>query len=295
MKRIALLIPLLGCTPSRSDPGPALTDAQSQELRVAERLFRSRSPQWPETRDRLLREPATRVWLSRMLIAYAVESRRDEAPEGEELLKEMALIDRDTYFARALREFRDIGAPAVTPVYQDLISSKLPENRIVGSLIMAAIGEPAVPQLMAGAEAGPHRRACIQALGSFAARPEVAALLRKLAADPGWELRGEAVAALGGAVDPGSFAVLEKTALREEDGFVRRKAVEALSARPEPRAVPVLVEALDAAVRAQQLVDAKAAHAALRRATGEDFGWDVNKWRGFLAEPGRSATRPLLR
>src|SRR5688572_11942680 len=101
MKRLFVLGSLvLGCASSRPDPGKSVTAEQKQELASAERLFRARSPEWPAVRDRLAAQPATSVWLTRMLIGYALQSYRVETPEGEDLLKEMAGLERDTVLDR---------------------------------------------------------------------------------------------------------------------------------------------------------------------------------------------------
>jgi HEAT repeat protein len=70
-------------------------------------------------------------------------------------------------------------------------------------------------------------------------------------------------------------------ALRDEDKWVRRSAAEALAKLKEEQAVGPLIELLagdpDDSVR-------KAAHDALREITGQNFGWNYQRWRRWYED-----------
>jgi hypothetical protein len=279
--------------PAKAEPLPRPSPDQQRDLRQAERLFLERKADWPAERDRLARDPVTGGHLMRMLIFHSVESYRFEPPHGDDLTRALAGITPETLLSRCLAEFRVLGAAAVDRVFDDLVASRSTENRQVGLLLLTTIGGPAVPRLRQEAKdegKAEVRRAAIQGLGAFAAEPAVLADLSQLALDRDWQVRAQAVAALGYGVDEASCQLLARAAASDSDQFVRRKAIQALGVRGSPAAADALVEILARGVADRSTETCNEAQAALRRITRKDLGWQVEAWRAWLlAHP---ATRP---
>ena len=110
------------------------------------------------------------------------------------------------------------------------------------------------------------RERVIDALIELAGR-ELTPLLSEYVSDPSDVVRRFAVEVLARINDPDSVAVLVRTAMLDEDWWVRERAVEALAAFRDPRVVPDIVNVMHSVpgteiVCLQALLDLKAASAA---------------------------------
>jgi twitching motility protein PilT len=110
------------------------------------------------------------------------------------------------------------------------------------------------------------RERVVDALLELAGR-DLAPLLSEFVSDPSDVVRRFAVEVLARLHDPDSFALLVRTAIADEDWWVRERAVEALAAFGDARAVPEIVKILEAVPGAeivclQALLDLRARTAA---------------------------------
>lgn len=105
--------------------------------------------------------------------------------------------------------------------------------------------------------------------------------------DPDPRVRLTACQVCGDRRGPESVSRLARRASEDADLGVRLRAVRVLGTLGDPAAVPHLVSLLDDPDPAIQT----RATAALARATGRDFGSDVDRWRAWAAAP-ESTTKP---
>ncbi|MDQ7778776.1 MAG: HEAT repeat domain-containing protein [Planctomycetota bacterium] len=111
-------------------------------------------------------------------------------------------------------------------------------------------------------------------------------LLKKVAADPDWQVRGVAMQSFGKLKLPESVPVLI-TALRDAEPVVCHEAAEALAAINDRRAIVPLIDLLRR-TRPSQVTDLirvdTAAVRALRSITGQKFGTNADEWARWFGQ-----------
>jgi HEAT repeat protein len=139
---------------------------------------------------------------------------------------------------------------------------------------------------MAREDAGVQARSeAIEALGRIRDPAALDALLEGLADKHLW-VRRVSIRALGQlarpeAIDPLAAVLMDS----EEDGGLRREAIEAMARIPSERVIWRLIDAMEAQVHR----DLPSVFHALRRLTGQDYRGDVHDWVNY-----RSAMQALL-
>lgn len=168
--------------------------------------------------------------------------------------------------------------PGVVPPYQ-----KIEEIRRLGKH-MATAPEPEREQLARRlveayqAEDDPNVRWEIFRACGDTRSPEGQALVELALHDPEPDLRIAACERLGRWRGPEAASRLAAVATQDQSRAVRLAAVRALGRVKDPAALPVLAEMLEDRDPAFQYQ----AMAALKELTGQNLGWDAERWRNYL-------------
>jgi hypothetical protein len=200
---------------------------------------------WPQARDAWLRRggAAPYVLAENLLRYFWSATKRRYRDEVARVGREAALVGEP-----AVGYFGNFLVLDSWPLKQPVrVTSSTGEVRVVHewenddvtrrdlAIVLAAIGPPAVPKLTSEpflrAKTPSARRYVLYALGRIATDVSVDAVTSALA-DPSWQVRGEATAALGMALPKNARArpALER-ASQDPDPFVRRQAAKALAGK----------------------------------------------------------------
>ncbi|MBX3462362.1 MAG: HEAT repeat domain-containing protein [Planctomycetes bacterium] len=277
----ALLAACAGAGAARSAP---LDGAQVQLVRAAEQAYRSGAADYPALRQQAAADPATAKWLTRMFVRDLFAAReRPVVDEQGDLLRAATGAD-DALEERARAEIVALGTAAVPTLVEDLLSHGQPQPRQFGVELLAAIGAPAVPAVRGlAASADPRqRRAAGRALGAIGAAGDVLPLLRRLAADPDFAVRADALREIHDGGAP-ARALLVEQLQRDADPFVRRTAAEALARFPGATSATALIDYLERCKRDGDHRGEQAAQASLQALAGARGPRTPAAWRAFAA------------
>ncbi|MDP6538466.1 MAG: HEAT repeat domain-containing protein [Planctomycetota bacterium] len=201
-------------------------------------------------------------------------------------------------FERARRDLVAMG-PAVAPFLVEMVVVADSVVSFLAGDVLARMDDPEVAVATAarlGAQDREERRRAAELLGRLpharAREDEANEPLRgALAGDPEWSVRAECARALGaraarGRDREGARLALE-AALFDPDPAVGEAACAGLVELGDPRAVPALIDQLEALARdATGLGPLRATHAALRGLTGAEVPLDPRSWRAWWSVNG---------
>lgn len=294
---IALLPFGLACT-TNAARAPAGSVVQAGELPQRERevweRYHAGGAAWELERERVLADPALGRFVVDNLVREMVSSydRSRLARAGE----------RAGPFERAQSELVEL-APISTPVLVELVGVRDGIVSFLGADLLARIGAPALRPLLAklgDAQPEVRRRAAelYARLPPGAGSAEEAqvgeALARLVEKDPAWIVRAQAARSVGArgarGTHKGFAAGVLARALADADASVVESAANALRELAEPRAVPLLIDALERSLAAGQLGAARAAQETLRALTGQKRDLLPQEWRRWWADEGERAT-----
>lgn len=278
---LLLLLGLGACSsaPARFEPG-ALTAAQVELCRAAEKAYREQAADYPQKRAAAAADPVAAAWLVRMFLRDLFVAREGQPLGEDQPLFRAAARVVDPVETRALAELRTLGAVAVPTLVGDLLLHSQPQPRELGIELLAMIGAPAVPALQEVARTGETRprRAAARALGGIGLDDRVLATLRTLAGDSDYTVRADALRSLRGGGEAARTLLTERLA-GDPDPFVRRVAAETLG-HAEGRAV--MLALADYLERCQKEADHKgevAAQLSLQRIANSSGLRSVADWR----------------
>lgn len=296
---VALLLLVLGSAcAGQAARAPAGSVVQEAQLPARERgvweHYHAGGAAWELDRERVLADPALGRFVVDNLVREMVASydRSRLARSGE----------RAGPFERAQAELVVL-APLSTPVLVELVGVRDGIVSFLGADLLARIGAPALHPLLAklgDPQAEVRRRAAelfarLPRGASSAEEAQVGEALAKLVrSDSAWIVRAQAARTLGarGARDAhkGFAAGVLTRALSDTDAAVVESAASALRELAEPRAVPLLVDALERSLAAGDLAAARAAQESLRSLTGYKRDLLPQEWRRWWADEGERAT-----
>ena len=288
-----LLLALLACACSSSRPNPVEGRVvPADELPAAQRevwrLYQAGGPAWEAERARVLADAALSRFLVDNLLRELVRSydrsrlsRPGEQPgpferAGAELvacaarstqpLAEMLALHDGVVAFLAADVLARIGAGATEPVCAKLEHADVEVRRraaeLLGRLGHAGEDEPRVEQM----------------LGQHAEH------------DAAWIVRAQAAESLGarGArhTHKGYAAGVLARCLGDADPAVAESAAKGLRALAEPRAIPLLIDALERNASRGDLAALRATQAALRGLSGEAKDRTPEEWRRWWRETG---------
>jgi HEAT repeat protein len=199
--------------------------------------------------------------------------------------------EREGPFEHAQSELVDFQAQSI-PVLVQMIAVKDGIVAFLAADTLKRIGASAV-EPTAGLLADPSaevRRRAANLLGELPSGGEAdAGVLEKLGDrvvhDEAWVVRAEAAEALGarGAqrAERGYAVAMLARALADSDATVSQSAASALERVGDPRAIPVLIRALEQAVRQGEPKSARAIDAALRKLSGESGARSAADWSAW--------------
>jgi HEAT repeat protein len=185
------------------------------------------------------------------------------------------------------------------PVLAQMLSVKDGIVAFLAADTLKRIGAPAVDAVARSlADPSPEvRRRAAHLLGELPSAGDVdAAVLEKLgdrlAHDDAWIVRAEAAESLGtrGAqrAERGYAVAVLAHALSDTDATVAQSAASALENVGDPRAIPVLIRALEDAVRRGEPKSAHAIDAALRKLSGESRVRSAEEWSAWWQQHSAS-------
>lgn len=234
---------------ARAGAAAQLGSADKSEFMRAWEAFLGDEPAWPRLRSQwVARGPAQREVLAENLFRYFwAVSMRNRADEVERIGHEARHVAEEAvpWFSKPLLLDRVALAEPMRVRIEDLDDARQVRYETVdhlnmddttrkhAALVLAAVGEPAVPflsrsdVLLAGRPG--TRRAAARALGAIGSDAAVAALENMISRAAEWQDRAAAVEGLAVAVsaNPRARPALERAAA-DPDPFVRRKAEEGL-------------------------------------------------------------------
>jgi len=254
------------------------------EYRDAWMAFVDDEPDWPDVRARALEDPKLTSFLVDNLALVMLSSYRGGAIGG-------AHDPTVGPFERARADLARIGAPAVPTLAELMVIGDGTAAHLCG-VLLAEIGAPAleyVPRLLARESAQERARAADLLSRLPHAKGEEEELLAALAAllegDADWTVRKASAEALGhrgarhSVVAPTRRAL--SAALYDEDIEVARAAAFALARLADPQAIPALLNYLERAQRAADLVSYEAGQRALRALSRTDRARTPREWRDW--------------
>jgi hypothetical protein len=282
---------LWACTsPAQPSDGPRLVPQAEISERKAEvwKQFEQDGPAWEAERSAVMRDPELSRFLIDNLIMLMVRSyeraglaqvgqgvgpfERSQAElvacqkESTPVLVQMLSVKDGIVSFLAANTLEEIGAPAVEPVVRVLEDSR-PEVRRRAAHLLGQLPN-----------AGAQEAAVLEKLGD------------RVAHDEAWVVRAEAAQALGerGArnTERGYAVSVLARALNDPDPAVAQSAAQALEAAGDRRAIPVLIRALDQAVRQGEPKSARTIDAALKKLSGETRDRDAEAWSAWWQEEG---------
>jgi hypothetical protein len=256
----------------------------SPEKRAVLEAYERGGTSWESTREEVKRDPAlARFMVDNLAVALVHTYERigpaqsgqkttafDRAqselvllqPESTREMVEMLTLKDGIVAFLAADTLKLIGAPAIEPVTK-LLDDASPEvrrraARLLSELPNAGDGEPAV----------------LESLG------------RRVSRDDAWIVRAEAAEALGARsarnAERGYAVAVLARALGDPDATVAQSAARALESVGDARAIPILVRALEQAVRQGEPKTARGIEDALKKLTGETRDREPEEWRAWL-------------
>jgi hypothetical protein len=154
----------------------------------------------------------------------------------------------------------------------------------MASEALGLIGAPSVPGLMdiAASREPAVATEALWALGNVG-DPRAEGLVLRLAEDPDWHLRAEAVLALR-RYDTEAARARMVAALEDGEDLVIERAAQALATGRRMEAAPAIVDVLERAIRDGRILTSRACVFALQRITGDaKTGADPAGWRARLS------------
>lgn len=290
----ALALAACGAPPAKPDAVVPIAELPPRHQEVW-RAYHAGGAPWIVERERVLDDPELARFLvdnlvGEMVRAYdrsrlAVTGRKDGPferaraelvvfhEESTPVLVELVRIGDGVVAFLARDVLVEIGAESVGASL-GLLADRDERVRQRGAELQAELGGPAAPEVEEAARAR---------------------LVELVADDPSWAVRALAAKALGRrgrvARETSRARVALVAALGDDDPAVVQAAVEALADLGDPRGVPSLIEAYEAAQRGGQLKTLQAARRSLRALTGTDRE-SPDAWRAFWqAERGRLLQR----
>lgn len=296
--RAALLFAFLGLSCASSAPrAPAGSVLKQDELPRRERevweRYHAGGAAWELEREHVLADPGLGRFVVDNLVREMVSSYdRSRLARAGELAGP---------FERAAAELVEL-APISTPVLIELLGVRDGIVSFLAADLLARIGAPALPPLLTklGDPQPEVRRRSAELcarlpIGASSAEEASVgeALARLVQQDKAWIVRAQAARALGarGARQKhkGFAAGVLTRALSDGDPAVVESAANALRELSEPRAVPLLIDALERSLAAGALAPARAAQESLRGLTGQKRDLLPQEWRRWWAEEGERA------
>jgi len=291
----ALALAACSGAPETYSPGE-MTKEQMARCRAVAQAYFDRADDYAEQRDALKQDALASKWYVRYLVHSIVTMR-----EGQSVLlsEEKVRLDKIRKMRsapaqfdlpgqrddlRAIGEIVKMGSPAVEVVVEDLLKDRQEFLRTIAVEVLAAVGDPAVPQLLQLAKAGETReqRYAARALGAIGASGPALDALQGLARSSEWRVRSETAQALSTGGDEARALLVQM--LEDEDTFVRRKAAEALGSFADAVAADALVAFLEASKARNEWPGELAAQKALQQIAGTSSPRTAERWRRFVEE-----------
>ncbi|MBK7643627.1 MAG: HEAT repeat domain-containing protein [Planctomycetes bacterium] len=297
MRHLAIPFLILGVAACAAPRGPADSGrvVREDELPARERevweSYHAGGPAWELERERVLADPGLARFLVDNLVREMVQSYDHSrlASSGE----------RAGPFERACDELVRC-AGASTPVLAEMLALRDGIVSFLAADLLARIGASALEPVRAklGSGQAEVRRRAAELLGRLpnagAAEGRVEEGLGALAErDPAWIVRAQAAQALGarGAqhAHKGYAAGVLARCLADPDPAVVESATKGLRALAEPRAIPILIDALERSSSSGNVSALHAAQDALRALSGEQADRSPAEWRRWWTEVGERA------
>lgn len=232
-----------------------MTAERRAELRSLLDVFYTKNPvRWQQARTQILAMQDVGIEaLCIFMLKFFAAGRSNDMVE--------AIDDPSEYWQPAQKELVAIGDKAVPYVLIQMAQPRLgTTGRMLCSMTLAQIGQPAVPMLIDNLSKGSSvfRRIVLETLGAIGderAAPAIAEMYSLLpkpqsrdedAPDPSSDLRQYAVKALGKIKSVEGLSTLAE-ALSDPSPYVREKAVEAVAEFRSREALPALEKALSVA------------------------------------------------
>jgi hypothetical protein len=286
---ILSLVALLSCSTTKKDDGGTGSGQilKKEELPARQRevmeAWQKGGAAWEIERENVRKDPELARFVVDNLIIQLVKSyeRSRIAVPGQKVGP----------FERAQTELVDLEVHSTAP----LVGMLQVKDGIVAFLCadtLKQIGARALPGVAAltGDERAETRRRALELLGELPHGGEreteyQATLGRHAAKDPEWFVRGQAALALGARAARGesktyAVSVLSR-ALDDVDPVVGESAAKGLGTLGEPRAIPMLIEALPRATAAGRVDEVEAIQRSLAQLSGEKRSMDVEGWRAW--------------
>jgi hypothetical protein len=271
-------------TSGGSDGDPRVVGLAGLSTRKAEAWtkYERGGAEWESAREDVLRDPELSAfmvdnWIVRLVRSYervGVATGKQAGPferaqaelvvfqsRSIPVLAQMLSVKDGIVAFLAADTLKRIGAPAVEPVARSLADPSAEVRRRAAHLL----GE--LPS------AGEADTAVLEKLGDRAIH------------DDAWIVRAEAVESLGarGAQrsERGYAVAVLAHALGDADATVAQSAAAALEKVGDPRAIPILIRALDDAVRRGEPKSARAIDSALRKLSGETHVRSAEEWSAW--------------
>jgi HEAT repeat protein len=194
--------------------------------------------------------------------------------------------------------------PYSTPALAQMLALKDGIVAFLGADTLKRIGAPALEHILPVLEdASPEvRRRAAHLLGELPNGGErepalLESLGRHVAHDEAWIVRAEAAEALGARsarnAERGYAVAVLARALSDPDPAVAQSAARALESAGDARAIPILIRALEQAVRQGEPKSARGVQDALKKLTGETRDLEPEEWRAWLEKhPPTSKPQP---
>jgi hypothetical protein len=261
-----------------------ISDEKQQRLVQGEQLYRADDPAFDSLRDELARDPETAYWLTHMLVFDLVVAWQNSESNDQRLFQSV-LGKQYPAVERALRHVDAMGEATIECLVEVVVHSELFQTRTVGVILLARVGEPALPALreMAREPVAATRRLAAQVLTEMAEPvPEGnLALVRVLVEDSDYTVRAEAVKGLarGGETDAD---LMRRILLTDPDPYVQRTSATEILAFPDLATAAALIQYMEMALRLDDSMGVDAADASLRRLAGRRQSGDLATWKEWL-------------
>lgn len=288
-----LLLVLFACACSSSRPNPVEGRVvPANELPAAQRevwqIYQAGGPAWEVERARVLADA--------QLARFLVDNLLRELVRSYDRSRLSRTGEQPGPFERAGAELVLCAARSTEPLAEMLA---LPDGVIafLAADVLARIGAPAIEPVCAklGHAQAEVRRRAAELLGRLGhageAEPRVEEQLGKCAEhDTAWIVRAQAVEALGARgsrhTHKGYAAGVLARCLGDADPAVAESAAKGLRTLSEPRAIPILIDALERNATRGDLAALRATQAALRALSGQALDRTPEEWRSWWRETG---------
>jgi len=297
VRRLVLFLPVcfaVACSGPSAKPTEGRV-VRAEELPARERevweLYHAGGAKWELERERVLADPALTRFLVDNLVREMVKSydRSHLAQAGE----------KQGPFERASAELVAC-APHSTPVLAEMLALRDGVLAFLAADLLVRIGTPALEAVQAKlAHAEPEvRRRAAELLGRLPHAGEAEGRIEeslgaRAEKDEAWIVRAQAAQALGarGAqhTHKGYAAGVLARCLCDADPSVSESAANGLRTLAEPRAIPILIDALERNAARGNLAALRSTQAALRELSGQKLDLSAEDWRRWWREEGERA------